>query len=66
MKTMGKILYAIAVIAGRSVLKFDRKVVKRYLGIETPLYKLWWNDRKVIMQSRLDGERYKKLACFSA
>lgn len=38
----------------RGVLKFDRKVLKRYFGIETPLYKFWWRKYAENMQKKLD------------
>ena len=37
----------------RSLLKFDRKVLKRYLNIETPLYKLWWREHSKHIQRKL-------------
>lgn len=39
----------------RSQLKFDRFVIKRYLNVETPLYKLWWNAHAKCMQDKLDA-----------
>ncbi len=30
-----------------------RKVWKRYLGIETPLYKIWWKRRIARIQKRI-------------
>lgn len=41
----------------RMTLKFDRFVVKRYLNIETPLYKLWWSNHVALVQKRLENER---------
>jgi hypothetical protein len=37
-----KALFRVLKTVVRSTLKFDRYVVKKYVGIETPLYKLWW------------------------
>lgn len=53
---MRKYIYS----AIRSVAKFDRKVVKRYLNIETPLYKLWWSVYKEQMQSKLNADKALK------
>lgn len=41
----------------RAIVKFDRFVVKRYLNIETPLYKLWWSNHVVLIQKKLEDER---------
>lgn len=38
----------------RTLVKLDRFVVKRYLGIETPLYKLWWANHSEAIQRKLD------------
>lgn len=43
----------------RGQLWFDRKFVKRYLGIETPLYKFWWGLHVENTQAKLDGQKYK-------
>lgn len=43
--------------AVRAACKFDRFVLKRYLGIETPLYKVWWRRRSESIQRELDYER---------
>lgn len=37
-------------------VRFDRKVLKRYLGIETPLYRLWHERHAVKMQRKLNYE----------
>lgn len=39
-----------------SMLKFDRFVVKRYFGVETPLYKLWWHNHVAYIQHKLDAQ----------
>lgn len=41
----------------RVMVKFDRFVVKRYLNIETPLYKFWWSNHVAFVQKKLEGER---------
>lgn len=41
----------------RTMVKFDRFVVKRYLNIETPLYKFWWSNHAAFVQKKLEGER---------
>lgn len=33
---------------------FDRRVIKRYLNLETPLYKLWWKEHCKSIQKKLD------------
>lgn len=41
----------------RAVAKFDRVVVKRYAGVETPLYKIWWAAHSSYIQNKLDMQR---------
>lgn len=38
----------------RSILKFDKKVLKRYFNIETALYKCWWKAHSESIQKKLD------------
>ena len=38
----------------RSILKFDKRVLKRYFNIETALYKCWWKAHSEYMQKKLD------------
>lgn len=38
----------------RSMLKFDKRVLKRHFNIETALYKCWWKAHSVRMQKMLD------------
>lgn len=38
----------------KSVLKFDKKILKRYFNIETPLYKLWWEAHSKSLQKKLN------------
>lgn len=38
----------------RSILKFDKKVLKRYFNIETALYKCWWKAHSEHIQKKLD------------
>ena len=52
----GRIIRWCAIQAGKVCLYVDRKVLKRYLNIETPTYKLWWNVHCVKMQKALDAE----------
>ena len=40
----------------RALVWFDRRVIKRYLGVETPLYKAWWREHCEIMQVLLDSK----------
>ena len=37
----------------RAQLRFDRRVVKRYLNIETPFYRIWWRNHVSYMQRAL-------------
>lgn len=54
MKTIGYILFVVLRAIVRTILRFDRKVLKRYLNIETPLYKIWWVQYAAMMQKKLD------------
>lgn len=38
----------------KSILKFDKRILKRYFNIETPLYKLWWATHSKCMQKKLN------------
>lgn len=57
METIGHILFVMVRFIVRAMLAFDRKVVKRFLNIETPLYKLWWSNHKEYIQNKLDIAR---------
>jgi hypothetical protein len=63
MQKMGRALYDMAgeictqIILG--MLWMDRKVIKRYLQLETPLYRLWWKGHVERMDKRLKRERDK-------
>lgn len=57
---VGSILCIILRWTIKKTLKFDRKVVKRYLHIETPLYRLWWEQHSANMQKKLDRDRAKR------
>lgn len=57
METIGHILFVILRFVVRAILTFDRKVVKRFLNLETPLYKLWWSCHKEHIQNKLDIAR---------
>lgn len=50
-------ILSIVKILVRAVAKFDRVVVKRYAGVETPLYKIWWAAHSSYMQNKLDMQR---------
>lgn len=56
LQAMVKCLVSIIQAVLRSVLKFDREVLKRYLNIETPLYKIWWNAHALYLQKKLDEQ----------
>lgn len=34
----------------------SKKIWKRYLHIETPLYKLWWKEHSKCMQRKIDRQ----------
>lgn len=40
----------------RSIAWFDRKVVKRYLGFETPIYKIWWRNNAECLQNKINNQ----------
>lgn len=40
----------------RAIAWFDRKVVKRYLGLETPMYKLWWKCNMENLQNKINNQ----------
>ena len=40
----------------RLIIGIDRHIIKRYLGIETPLYKAWWACYSQHIQKKLDKE----------
>lgn len=41
----------------RPILRFDRYILKRFFGIETPLYKMWWKKRSIWNQISLDAQQ---------
>ena len=45
----------------QKMIRFDRKVWKRYFNLETPLYKLWWSNHARAMQKKLDKEHNLEL-----
>ncbi len=54
MKTIGHILYVVVRFVVRTMLAFDRKVLKRFLNLETPLYKFWWSNHVEHIQKKLN------------
>lgn len=38
----------------RGMLAFDKRVLKRLLSVETPLYRRWWKLHSLSMQRKLD------------
>ena len=38
----------------RSMFWVDRYVIKRYIGIEMPLYKIWWKSHSESIQKELN------------
>ncbi len=57
MKKIEKIVYTTLRFVVRSILKFDRYVIKAYTGIETPLYKMWWRQRAAETRRLLKEEQ---------
>lgn len=49
------ILIAVLRIIIKSLLWIAKHFWKRYFGIETPVYKLWWKAHAVSMQKKLDN-----------
>lgn len=37
------------------------KILKRYTGIETPIYKVWWESHVNMIQRKLDAERAARI-----
>lgn len=60
MKKMQDMIWAALGAVVRSVLRFDRRVIKAYTGIETPLYKLWWRQRAAETRRLLNEERINR------
>lgn len=58
---IGRILYVVLRFIIRDLmLRFDRKVLKRYLNIQTPLYRLWWSSHCQFVQAKLDAKNNVK------
>lgn len=53
----GDLLVAFLRAIVRGMLHVDRKFWKAYLGIETPLYKLWWAWRAQRNQELLKNQQ---------
>lgn len=47
-------LMAICRIIMRTLLWIAKHIWKRYFGIETPVYRLWWKAHAKSMQKKLD------------
>lgn len=63
METLEKIIgitAAAVVLVGRAMLWFDKRVIKRYLGVETPLYRAWWRRHSADTQRRLNDEAVRR------
>jgi len=58
------ITVAIGAAVGKTLLWLSRRVWKRYLGIETPLYKWWWKRHCEYMQQKLDDTHSPYLTSF--
>lgn len=53
---LGSVLMWFLVKIMRGITWFDRKVIKRYLGIETPIYKLWWKCNVENLQNQINNQ----------
>ena len=51
---LGKLLEWCIKKSIRFCLWVDRFIVKRYLNLETPIYKLWWRNHALALQKKLD------------
>lgn len=54
LRAIGNGLVKCIVFTVRFILKFDKKVLKRYFNVETPLYKYWWREHSKCIQRKLD------------
>lgn len=46
----------VAALALYGYLQLNRRYVKRYLNVETPLYKWWWKLNAAAIQRALDAQ----------
>ena len=58
---IGHVLFVCLKWVIQKMIRFDRKVWKRYFNLETPLYKLWWSNHARAMQKKLDKEHNLEL-----
>lgn len=62
---MSELLQDIIIAVLRTVIKtllwVAKHVWKRYFGIETPVYKLWWKAHSERMQEKLDIAHSKNM-----
>jgi hypothetical protein len=56
-KCVTYVFFCLIEILLRRLLKFDRYVLKRYLNIETPLYKAWWKHYAKSIQTQLNNQK---------
>ena len=54
---IGHVMYISFKFIVRVLLTIDRKVLKRHFGLETPLYKIWWESYTESMQKKLEASR---------
>lgn len=52
-EALSSLLAILAILA----IRFDRKVLKRYLNIETPLYRLWHRSNVSNVQNMLNRQK---------
>lgn len=56
LRTIAIVIFIIIRKVVRSWLYFDKQVIKRYIGVETPLYKIWWKNNVRLTQRRLNRD----------
>lgn len=59
LELVGTLLCAILRVIIKGELHFERYVLKAYLNVEGPLYKIWWRNHAIAMQRKLDNEHSK-------
>lgn len=63
LRAVGNGLIEVVAVILKNILRFDKNVLKRYLNIETPVYRAYWRHRRYEIQRQLDklhGTDYAK------
>lgn len=55
---LGELMFYLLSLILKGIMRFDRYVLKRYLHIETPMYKFWWKNYVRIMQVELNKQQH--------